>query len=346
MTEKEKTHLEILDNHLETALSKTKALMTSAEVSAEFKEFSARLMEIDSMSKTIKVKDDETLSVAENSYSMIQGLIKTLDNKRTIVGAEYYNTVKLVNGFAKKIAEILEESKKRVNAEISGYKVVQRAAAEKIRLEKQKEIDKINDERQAEVDRLSRIQLMMTARTFGGIWIKTDGTEVTEKGCKTTESCDKLIEMFNNNFPPLTEFPHFPEKATETSEKIVMTINTLKATLISDAEKGLDNLKEKAYIQAKEDQKVMNNVVEKSTKDLNREANAEVKEAGKNLREFLKFNIHDPGLVPREFMSVDPAKIRDYVADHKDRIKKELKESNKQPITGVTFFVDVKHVSS
>lgn len=64
---------------------------------------------------------------------------------------------------------------------------------------------------------------------------------------------------------------------------------------------------------------------------------------GVRLSEAVTFDVMDENLIPVQFMSFDPAKLRAWIADHKAELLKLLKQEDfRQPIAGIVLKIDSK----
>lgn len=64
---------------------------------------------------------------------------------------------------------------------------------------------------------------------------------------------------------------------------------------------------------------------------------------GVRLSEAVTFDVMDENLIPVQFMSFDPAKLRAWIADHKAELLEQLKrEDFRQPIAGIVLKIESK----
>jgi len=64
---------------------------------------------------------------------------------------------------------------------------------------------------------------------------------------------------------------------------------------------------------------------------------------GVRLSEAVTFDVMDENLIPVQFMSFDPAKLRAWIADHKAELLKQLKQEDfRQPIAGIVLKIESK----
>lgn len=340
-----KTEQELKD-YVINSLKATPALVESKSLQVEFTDFIETLEEIDQVSTAIVVNSDETLAVAENGYSFLMDVLKNLDNKRVVYKAPYYNTVKLIDGYAKRIKDVLEVAKGRYNKKISQYKSIQRAAAEAEAKKELERVQKLNEKKVAEKDRIVRIEKMILSKAFGGIWLKKTGEAVQEAGCKTKDDCTKLLQLLDKNFPGPDEFEYFSELSIATKERVTGNIVDLMTNLIIENPEVAESIREKASKEAELNDAVMDKVISSQTREVVKEAEMGIKEAGKGLRSTLKYTVENEEELDRRFLSVDSAKIRDFMNENKDKIKEILAKGGQPNVKGIRFYVETKHISS
>ena len=64
---------------------------------------------------------------------------------------------------------------------------------------------------------------------------------------------------------------------------------------------------------------------------------------GVRLSEAVTFDVMDENLIPVQFLSFDPAKLRAWIADHKAELLKQLKQEDfRQPIAGIVLKIESK----
>ena len=64
---------------------------------------------------------------------------------------------------------------------------------------------------------------------------------------------------------------------------------------------------------------------------------------GVRLSEAVTFDVMDENLIPVQFMSFDPTKLRAWIADHKAELLKQLKQEDfRQPIAGIVLKIESK----
>jgi hypothetical protein len=331
-----------INQQAEKAIEKYPSLVGVNKLSQEFEAFLIDLDHILVTSKAIKIEDDEGLAIVENTYSGINDFLKRLDNKRAIIKAPYFNTGKAIDAYAKLIAEKVETAKKRYNSAITSYKTIQRAAAKAEAEKREQELLEEQKLKQEEIDKINRIRNMIIAKIFGGKYHLKDGSVKEAVGCKTKDECIELLRAVKNNFKP-EDFERCTDLAGETFNDLIVKIGQQTNNIITG--KTSDTEKEKMLREAAEKEEEAKKELEKETRDSMKESQALIKDAGKGLRETLRYNIVNEKDLDRKFLSADPQKIREYMSENKEMIKEHLKE-NKQTALGLEFYIETKHVSS
>jgi len=326
----------------EQAINKTDSLIKVNKLTEEFQEFLATLDQILIASKSIKIEDDQGLAVIENNYSSINDFLKRLDNKRAIVKAPYFNTGKVIDFYAKAIENKVQLAKDKYNSAITSYKTIQRAAARAEAEKNEQELLKQQKLKQEEIDKLNRIRSMIIARIFGGEYHLKDGGVKSSPGCKTKDECVELLKAVKKNFNP-ENFDKCNDVAEETFNDLIVKIGEQTNNIITG--KVSDSEKRRILKEAAEKEEETQKSLEKDMKNSLRISQEQIKEAGKGLRETLRYKIVDEDNLDRKFLSADHKKLREFMSENKDKIKEHLKE-NKQSALGIEFYIETKHVSS
>ena len=334
-----------------TALAKP--LITAEEIAKNFVLVANELEKFDAISKAVDIKDEESLTIAENNAAQIKVLLDRTEAARKALGDPHYQTHKSINQYAKGISDKLDAYKQRVTLAVTNWRTVQEAHKRAELEAKQKELQVIEDEKTAEMNRLTQLTNTILARLYGGKYVTKKGEQYSD-GCYTQEECDKLAEVLSRSFPGEEQFKHFPKKRNDILSVGLKAIRSQKIDLV-DRDSDIPGVRAAANTRIKENIKNAGLIVEKTgstmarkiaseTKKEVREGEKEIKEAAKGTRKILKFRIINEEEVTREYLSVDESKIRTWVEGQTTEIKEGLKRGS-QPISGVQFYVETVYAS-
>ncbi len=332
-----------LQKYAKNQIEDSNVLISSETLFEKFQKYAEEVADLKARVHDLKIEGDESLQIAQNTYAKVQETIKNVDNRRGVVGAEYYQTYKLINSYAKKISNMLEPIKKEVNSKITEYKRLEAAQKEAERKKKEEEIAKLAEEKQQERDYINRLESMLIARIFGGEYVTKTGEVKQDPGCHTTEDCKKLINLVNTKWPAPEKFKHFDEFSVARKEKILENINEQMAAIIS-GNNANKNIRENAIAEAQSATKVMDKVTDSFKKEGQKEAEKEVKEASRGLRKDIRFSVENPDQVDVSFKTVDNQLVKNWLSSNKEKVKQDLKEG-KQSLKGIRFYVQERYVN-
>jgi len=329
------------------------SLLTIETISDNFQIVSKELDKFDAISKAVDIKDDETLAIAENNAAQIKTMMIRTEATRKALKDPYMKNGKAIDSYAKGVIDKLDAFSKRFSLNISTWRSVQEAHKRAELVAKQKELQIIEEEKTAETDRLLRLTNTINAKLYGGVY-HTKAGEKQSNGCHTNEACERLLSALKTSFPPASEFKHFPEERDKVFELGMKAIRNHSVNLIElqsqipkireiITQKIIDN-KKAAGLYIEEKKVKMDKKIALATRKEVSEGEKEIKNAAKGTRKILKFNVVNDDIITREYLSVDTAKIREWMEGKNDEIKAELK-TGKQPIAGVEFYVEVTHVA-
>ena len=329
-------------------------LVNMTSVEKKFKHLVKRIEPLKEYALDIIIDSGESLTVAENNSAEINSILKAIDKLRVEFKGPYFETVKVIDAFAKTLSGPLTKAKGDVNSSIANWKTVQeaasRATAEKIR----KDAEKLADEKAGEADRITRIESQLIARLYGGHWFNSKNERKSSAGCLTTDQCDDLLTIIKDKIPPVEEYEHMIDEYRSMKKNILGLLSKHKSSVIElesdskvikeNAEKKIDEAKESAGIAVNEKKDEMTQGIIKEAKSEIKSAESEVKDAGKGVRRTLKFAIADIDDIPSEWLLLDEMKVREWVTENKDELK-EMMKGGKNVTKGVKFWLDDNYVS-
>jgi hypothetical protein len=342
----------------ETKKTTEVAVVTKESLSETFKYINSKATVYEKSTAELKVEGEDQLVIAQNNASDVNALLKEADKLRKTIKEPYANAVKTIDSYVKLITDSLERSKTRLTSEITNYKVIQEAAAKKEREAKLKELETLEAEKKEETARIDRIQQQLVARIFGGSYTVKDGTSKSSAGCIKSSDCVELSKWINENAPKPDTFKHFSVLYEDMIASVKKRL-TEHTTNLLDLEKAneidskgalegairrINESRTEAAQEIVEVKQTAEKITEKSIKSEIRTINNVVAEAGKGVRDTVKWIVTDETLVPRDMLCVDEKKLNQYLNDNKEQIKNALTE-NTELIPGIKFFVENKFIA-
>ena len=344
----------IMTAEKENSSTKAVALLPKETLIEKFRYVNSKIPVLEKTSLELKVESSEQLVIAENNASEVQGYIKEVEKIRKAIKAPYADTVKMIDSYCKAINDGLERIKMRFSSQITQFKIIQEAQA-KIEAEKKiKEIESSSVEKQEEADRVKRIMKQLYARLYGGTYTTKAGTVMPIGGCIKSDDIGVFVSWFNENAPKLETFKYFATVYEDSLMDFNKSIARHKVNLL-EVENGSPEERTKALeditidrLKAESDQLLLEGllgrtIIREQKKEI-KSAESEVTEAGKGVRETIKYDVTEDILVPRDFLSVDTVKINAYLNDNREKIKQDIAD-NKEIIPGIRFYVDSKFVA-
>lgn len=342
----------------ETKTTEVAKIVTQKDLVEKFRYINSKAGVYDKTTLELKVTGNEELTIAENNVKDVGKLLKEAEDIRKMIKKPYADAVKLIDSYVKIITDSLERSKIRLTSEITSYKVIQEAAAKAERDAKLKEIQALEAEKKEETERIDRIQQQLTARIFGGTYKKKDGTVASAAGCVTSAETVELSKWINENAPKTDTFTHFgvlyedmlvsiKKRLTEHTTNLIELekANEIESKIGKEgALRRINESRTEAVQENLETKQTAEKIIAKAVKSETKAVDNAINEAGKGVRETLKWVVTDETLVPRDMLCVDEKKLNQYLNDNKEQIKAALTE-NKEVLPGIKFFVENKFIA-
>lgn len=335
-------------------LAKT-ALLKPDVLTDKFKFTKHQIEALEKVSLELKVTSDETLVIAENNATSAVKLYKEVEELRKSLKAPYVATSQMIDAYCGIITDNISRIKLRLLTEVTNYRVLKEAQKKAEADSKLQEIADLEKEKTEEADRLVRIEAQLIARIYGGVYTKRDGTPQTLQGCLKSTECSALRIWINDNVPKLETFKHFRNKYEDMLLSIHKKLTEHEANLI-DLEKPdyptategairrITEARNEATEGVQTTQAEVTKIITKEIKSETKSVENEISEAGKGIRERVVYKVTEAKLIPRDFLSIDPVKINNYLNDNKDKIKEQI-ANNQEVIPGIKFFIESKFVA-
>lgn len=340
---------EIVENEDIQEIEAGKPLLQTEELAIQFADFGAKIEAYKKFATGLKIADDDNLMVAENTSSEILEVAKNVEKTRKLFKEPYFQTGKLIDDYAKTISDPLTTTRATINAEIANYKKVQAAFAKEKADNELKKLQVIEAAKLEEIERISRIEVQLNARLYGGMWTNKSGMPQTSAGCITVAHCDELLALIEKKVPKADTYTYYGDrhdimikemKRKLASHKInVFNANSDTSSKRLEAQEKISIAKVEANVKSAETKESGEKLV---AKEVNKEAKnitTEVQTVRKGLKRVLKFAIMDPTIVPKDFWIIDEDKIKYWMTQHSEEIKENLTK-NIDSLAGIKFFID------
>lgn len=334
--------------------SKVLSLLKLEEIQQKFPQYSEQIGKYQVYSEGLSIIDQDGLMVAENTSSEILEISKNVEKVRKTFKDPYLLAGKTIDTYAKTILDPLDKARERINVEITKFKTIQAAQASKEAEERKKELEKLEVEKIEENNKINRIETQLNAKLYGGFWFSKDGLRKTSAGCIETKDCIALLEIIEKEVPRPDTFIHFKDRYVDMLDQLKIRIADKTKALIeldnADREKRnsiITNLAEQktdAELGAVDNKEKGEKLIVKETKKEEKVLEKTVSDAHKGIRTRIDFTVQDTEKIPRIYMQVDIAKIREYIDDHNEIVRKAI-ESGNDLIPGIRFFIDSNYVT-
>jgi hypothetical protein len=333
----------------ETGVAVPTGIITSEELVEKFANIKIKLPELDKTTASLKVTSDDTLVVATNNLSQVMGFIKETDTIRSTLKKPYLDAGRMIDQYCKGMDEMLQRFKTRLASEITNWKTLREAEERQKQAQRLKELEAVEAEKREESALLVRIEKQLNARLYGGVYYTKAGERKSSAGCIKSDDCVTLHKVLNESIPQVDAFKHFPDRYEEMIRKLAKRISEHQTNLI-DVEGVADGVRRIALeriAQARAEAEVESLDNEESIgRQIVREIRKEeiktekaVENAGKGVRQTLKYKVLEEDKVPRDFFSVDHDKVMKYLNENRDKIKGDLQQ-NAETIPGIKFYVE------
>lgn len=281
-------------NNTETGVSAQDQAIQKAKSSAErkFEAAIAETAELVSQCAAIVITDSTTLSMANNILSKANQSLKSVELKRKEIIKPWSDQVDFVNDLVKtKLTNPL--------------KLAVESGKEKLRLYNEAQVKKANE---AKADVNKQLTFLKTCES---------NMRLRVEASNTPEACTKLIELINKQWPANEKFGPYLAEATKTKNNFIALLNTkitaLKGALSNDIEvvtEAFEKIEE-----VTEEQAVIAEDIQEKTEFIEESIQPEMG----SVRRIWAYEVIDEQKLPREFLSIDPKKVKEYLNANKDK---------------------------
>jgi len=291
----------------------------------------------------IQIVDETSLAVGQQNLSKANNLLSSIEEKRVAIKAPYFTAGKLIDETAKGLAEQLAKGIKHIKDEVAAWEKKRQAEAKakqdeiNRQLEEKRKADEVEEKRKenlrAEITKLST------------------SLKLAYDNCTTVEICNTKLQNIETKFKSREFFQEYADEAYQIRDTYVDLIkskkeqlesaNTMSAAEIEFAQKQEKLAIEKANLETAQralDAEKARIEKEKKDKEAALEAEKEKERLAdeaelnrtKNIRYTWKHELVDIKSVPLDWLTLDEAKVKEFIKANKDSLKDgEIKDGVK-----------------
>lgn len=311
------------------------------DLDKSFEEVKPEIQRLQQIEFDVAILNNENLTVAQNQVRDAKEVLNNIETVRKLVKKPYLETTKLIDAYAKELADPIKKFVDARKGAIAAYKALLVAQKRKEEEAKKEEEKKIAKQKAEEADRILRIKSMLNARLYGGSYLTKKGTKVNYPGCKDQEEVKQLMEFVNRNATSV-KVQYMEDDYREMLNQFFYDAKDFIEKL--DNKENIENLKQQAEKKIEETKTTLKDkIIEEAHKSI-KTSEAETKDAGKGLRKNILYELDDLSKVPLEFITIDDRAVRKYLIDNREAILSSLRE-NIQPVPGIRIYVKETYVS-
>jgi len=305
--------------------------------------------EITSLCSQIIVNDESTLNIAQQNLSKASQLAKYIDEKRAEIKKPYFEAGKQVDALAKELSTPLETVIVHIKDQVKQWELKRIELAEKAK--KELEAKQKAEAEAAEKDRVRKERITTYLNVTLPAWFKENFAK-----CTTVQDCDKTIAIIQTGLTPDEKMQEFVSQYVEQKNNYLQLVEVKKQQLMSADEMSAEELellkakeeiaKQKDELAAKERQlqaqeeaikqdKLNKELAEKAAKEQEELAKQEELNKTSKVRKIWKFELVDKSKLCPEWITIDEAAVKAYLADNKDKLE------SGQIVNGVKFIQDL-----
>jgi len=257
-------------------------------------------------SKAINIIDENTLAIGQQTLSKANQLLKDVDAKRKEIKKPYYDAGIQIDAIAETVKSPLEDSIETIKVKLKVWNTEQEKVAQAKNAENEKKFTV-----------LKAIENQLNKKIKIAI---------------LPDQCQALLDSITEKFPKADTFGPYAGEAIEIKKKFIALLtakkNMAESTMQNDASEVLA-ASEEAEIVAEEIQQLSNSIIERKV-----EVAESITVSKSKTRKVWKFEVIDANALPKQFLSADEKKIREYMNANKASFGKE------KTVGGVRFYED------
>jgi hypothetical protein len=243
----------------------------------------------------IKISDDTTLAIAQQNLSKANELVKSIDEKRKTIKAPYLEAGKKIDALAKELSEPLDKAVEHIKSQVKSWEEARREAERK----RQETLNYIN------VELSNRLKQLC------------DEADSKEK-------CDEVLNYIDTRFPKDERFGEFIGQAHALRDTYIQLLTAKKQSFSGESNVPIITVEQEIEEVKKQNEVVAEIVTQSASVNKTR-----------NIRETWKFEVADINQVPMDWLTIDEAKVKAYLAENKETLKDG--ETKK----GIKFFKEI-----
>ena len=312
-------------------------------VTETFQKFDEKLIRANDV-KDFEVATDESCEVAELKVKSIIEMEKAVEAARIRLKDPINAIGNIIQAEAKKRAGELGDAKTLLNKKILTFKNLKQAQLIAEQKKKEQEGLKEVEEKKLTAERINRIVYQLRSLLFGGELVNKDGEFKPVKAPESVEDLDKIMELIRKSFPDFAAFGDFKDEVVVIRSEFEEDITYYKNHLGDDL--WINVLKVKYDKMCKYWDMLIGKVVEKETKKVEKAINQEIKDAGKGVKELVRYEVTNFELVSDRFKEIAKGAVQEYIREHLDNIKAAIKaDKGDEVLTGIQFRIDKIHAT-
>ncbi len=253
--------------------------------------------------EAIVIKDENTLGMANQIFSKMNTHLKETKTRGLTMRQPYNDAAAIIISLEKEVTGPLDE----------GLKI----GKDKL---------KIWNDLQAQIEKDKQAVIVKSKQLLDNLVIQM---QAKTEDCKSPEECQILIDSINTKWPSIEKFGQYNVEAEVEKIRYITLLGVKKTSLATGNIATFKKAEEIVVTQAAEVKVAM----EEKAVDLKSDLSASVNKS--STRKTPKFEIVDASMIPREWLCIDEAKVKEYLAS----IKGQLEAG---PITsyGIKFYID------
>jgi phage-related protein len=345
-------------NMIENISIRTASTVKQQTLIDEIKPYMVKINELSDTLAQMEVKDDQGLAIFEGNLKDAKMILKGLKHVLEVLLTPLKTDMDLIKNAFKTPMDRIADSISKGNTKSLNYK---EEKANILRLKREEEERKIQEQLNQEkhlIAMIESLQRRMNAYLFGGSFPTRDGEVQSSAGLNSLKECDNLLITIDHKFPSPETYGKFGSEVDKIRVKTIDNIYALKdifeminSPKESVREEGLKKMnKLRADNQIETDyaiQKIEQKAEVESAKMISN-LDKEIKNAKKNVRRVVAWEVTDKYRIPVNYMNVDDRLVNNFKASSLEKIKEKIEsgeEASNPSISGIRFFFNEQNIS-
>lgn len=317
----------------------TTEILKQSEIAQQFDQFPARINSFRLDAGLIQIENEDSLLVAKSKLDQGKTLVDNIEKVRKTFKEPYFKITKEIDAYAKMISEPLHKEMEQLKNKTKSYIEIKAAQARAEAIKESKIIDEKKNLIDDELAFLDRVTKQVQARLFGGKFTNAKNEKFSSFGCQQVDDCDNLQDFIANSFPDPKKYNYIGEALEKLKMSTLVNIAKVRLTLIEKNPDKFQIIKNADIEKAKTEAEVIKNTYTKEIKKEEKGVESLQAEARKGLVKKLTFVVTDESKVSKQFWSIDEAKIKAYLSEHREEIYKGV-EKGEEILPGIEFTIE------